>query len=239
MLLCLDTSSAQTTLALAEDGRLLASVTAFAPSRHEESLLPALDRLLASVGRERGAVRTVGVGLGPGGFTSLRVGIASAQGLALGLGAQLVGVGSLRVLARGLASSHVASAVLVDAGRGEVYGAVYTFSGDDGAELVAPLHGPVVEVARRMRAAIAGAPVIVGGDALVAHADAVLAVLGPSARRAPRPLDLPQPVALLLETEAALRSEGPTRLDRLEPHYVRPSDAKLPVRPLRTSLAPE
>lgn len=237
MLLCLDTSTAQTTLALAEGDDLLGTLTARAPGRHEETLLPMIERLLESAGRQRSDLRTVAVGLGPGGFTSLRVGIASAKGLAIGLGAELVGVGSLRVLARGLASAHAVSAVFVDAQRGEVYGAAYAFSGESGETLVEPMHGAPEEVAGLIRARAAGAKLVVGGDALAAHGERLLSALGPSATRAPAVYDRPQPSALYVEAMHTWRREGLASLDALEPYYVRPSDAKLPMKKLRTSLA--
>lgn len=236
MLLCLDTSSAQTTLALAESGQMLASITARAPGRHEETLLPMIERLLESAGRSRDQIRCVGVGLGPGGFTSLRVGIATAKGLAIGLGAELVGVGSLRVLARGLASAHAVSAAFVDAQRGEVYGAAYVFGGERGEVLVEPMHGTPEDVARLVAARAAGARIAVGGDAFANYGERLLSVLGPAAERVPSVYDAPRPDALLVEALDALRREGVSDLDALEPLYVRPSDAKLPVKALRTSL---
>ncbi|MFO0692028.1 MAG: tRNA (adenosine(37)-N6)-threonylcarbamoyltransferase complex dimerization subunit type 1 TsaB [Polyangiales bacterium] len=230
--LCIDTSSATSVVALVEDGRLLAGLSALVTTRHEDTLLPHVESLLVSAGATIGEVDRLAIGLGPGGFTSLRVGIASTKGLAIATGKPLVGVGSLRVLARGLAGADGLAAAVVDAHRGEVYAALYRFAGDRGEELLAPLHGLPEAVGLALREAAAGLPLIVGGDGLVAHGEALARSLGEKAWIAPSALFAPSPLALAIEAEEAFRREGPADLATLEPLYVRPSDAKLPDRPL-------
>jgi tRNA threonylcarbamoyl adenosine modification protein YeaZ len=94
-------------------------------------ILPALDDCLARAGAVMGEIRLIAVSIGPGSFTGLRVGLATAQGLALGIGAALVGVATLDALAAAaLRDVHPAGAEDVlcgclDARRGEVYAALY------------------------------------------------------------------------------------------------------------------
>jgi tRNA threonylcarbamoyladenosine biosynthesis protein TsaB len=98
-------------------------------------LLELADELLTTCGVDWPGVRRVGVGIGPGSFTGLRIGVATARGLAQSLGAELVGVGTLRALAvaaRPEAEGPVAA--VLDARRGEAFVAVY--DGDD--ELLEP-----------------------------------------------------------------------------------------------------
>lgn len=237
VLLGLETSTNETVIALADPdagGELLGCTAFRGVHKHEEALLPAVDALLAQVGRDRLGIRTVAVGLGPGGFTSLRVGIASAKGMALGLGAQLVGVASLRSIARGAAPTEGAVVVLSDQRKREVNGAVYAIDASGSRALLEPVHGDVDRVVALAAEALAGRSAIVVGDGARAYADA-LAPLG-AVRLAPAIYDRPRPEAFVQEALEALARGELGSLETLEPLYVKPTDAKLPAVKLRTSL---
>ena len=91
------------------------------PPAHSAELMPAVARLLAEAGAEWGDVEAVAVGIGPGGFTGLRIGIATARGLAHARGLPLHPVGSLAALTAGIESDRPLA--VIDARRGEVYAA--------------------------------------------------------------------------------------------------------------------
>src|SRR5947208_111524 len=116
MILAFDTSSAACTAALFDDGgACLASKDEQIGRGHSERLVPMLAELLDG----RAANRIV-VGVGPGSFTGIRVAIAAAHGLAIGWGAELLGMSSLALLAAGNATSgEIASAVI--GGDGELF----------------------------------------------------------------------------------------------------------------------
>src|SRR5690606_25308406 len=117
---------------------------------HGERLLPLLDDLLERCDWARSSIERIGVGIGPGSFTGLRVGIALAAGVSLGLGVPLVGVGSLRALAAGHPQADPRLRVVVrDARRNEHFVAVYDANG---TELVAPEAVPQALTAERVRA---------------------------------------------------------------------------------------
>jgi tRNA threonylcarbamoyladenosine biosynthesis protein TsaB len=93
VLLAIDTATTRIVLALGTSaGDRLADSSWPAGYRHGETLLPALERLLAERGIDRSQIAAIAVGTGPGAFTGLRVGIATAKGLAHGLGRPIVGV---------------------------------------------------------------------------------------------------------------------------------------------------
>jgi tRNA threonylcarbamoyladenosine biosynthesis protein TsaB len=102
---------------------------------HATRLLELARGLLEEASLEWGALERVAVGTGPGTFTGLRVGIATARGLAQSLGVGLVPVSSARALARPALAERGAVLSVIDARRGEVFAAVYGSGGD---ELVPP-----------------------------------------------------------------------------------------------------
>ncbi len=93
VLLAIDTATTRIVVATGSaDGAVLAAADWPAGYRHGETLLPAVERLLGDAGLARDAIDAVIVGTGPGTFTGLRVGIATAKGIAHGLGCPIVGV---------------------------------------------------------------------------------------------------------------------------------------------------
>jgi tRNA threonylcarbamoyladenosine biosynthesis protein TsaB len=119
-----DTSTAATTACvLRSDGEAFESEPP--PSRlfeapaHARELMPAVDRVMREAGLGFGDLDALAVGIGPGGFTGLRIGIASAHGIALGSGLPLHPVSSLAALAAGIEGD--VPLPLIDARRGELY----------------------------------------------------------------------------------------------------------------------
>ena len=101
--------------------------------QHSGALLALADDALTAAGVAYADLERVGVGVGPGGFTGLRIGVSTARALAQSLDVPLVGVSSLRALADGGPPGEPVLAVL-DARRGEAFVAAY----EDGVEIVAP-----------------------------------------------------------------------------------------------------
>jgi tRNA threonylcarbamoyl adenosine modification protein YeaZ len=138
---------------------------------HTEALTPGLQELLGEAHLVAKDIDRVVVDRGPGLFTGLRVGLATAVGLALGADAELVGVTSLEVLAHGASSAGVRGVLLccVDARRGEIF--VQSFDLDHG---VAALDEPAVALPRTVvdRWSATSTPVTFTGDG-VARYDAV------------------------------------------------------------------
>ncbi len=194
-------------------------------------MLALMERVFSQAGWTRADVDRIAVGTGPGSFTGLRVGLSLGQGIAIGLGRECVGIGSLEAMtaaaSEAVAASGAASGrggprcAVLDALRGEVFVAVY---GADGAELVAPRAVNRNDFPSKVfdTVAIHGiAPdelVFVGEDACLAHLKAI------STREAALP-------------HASWTARlGASRSDRAEPIYVRGADAirpKMPPNPLK------
>lgn len=124
--LALETSSRRGSAALWDSGRLVCNALHEEPNAHGERMLPLVQALVAEAQWPASSIDRLGVGVGPGSFTGLRVGIALGQGLALGLDRPLVGVVSLEAMAAAAPASQLGLRwALLDARRGEVFAAVY------------------------------------------------------------------------------------------------------------------
>lgn len=126
LVLGIDTATAFLALALVDArGSILAESSAKVTRDHAAQIVPMLADLFASAGARPGSVAGIAVGTGPGSYTGLRIGIATAKGLADGWGVPLSGGDTLAALAaRGLESGQTGIAAL-DARRGNVYYGVY------------------------------------------------------------------------------------------------------------------
>ena len=125
-ILAFETSTARGSVALWEGDRIVASVSHEQPNAHAEAILPLMSGLLTDAGWPKTSLDRLGVGLGPGSFTGLRVGIALADGLSLGLDRPLIGIPSLQAMVTGpLSLDPSPCAAALDAHRGELFVAIY------------------------------------------------------------------------------------------------------------------
>lgn len=160
--LSIETSATLASVALVEGGRLLLARSHARPKQSAEKLLPMIAELLAEAGWQRSDIERLGVSIGPGSFTGLRVGIACAQGLSLGLGIPLVGVGSLQAMARMVpASIPGVRCPVLDARRHEVFVGAYG-SGPLTPELLEPQALPAAGAMTHLAGQLPGPLVWIG-----------------------------------------------------------------------------
>jgi tRNA threonylcarbamoyladenosine biosynthesis protein TsaB len=184
--------------------------------RHSQVLLPEIERSVDEAGGwER--IERIAVGIGPGSFTGLRIGIATARALAQASGIPIAPVGSLAALARGIAESSGGGLALpvIDARRGEAFAAL--FEGD--VELWEPFVAPPGELARRVREL--GETALAAGDGALGFATELEAA---GATVAPPEDQIHRLCArhVCAVGEAALEASP----DQIQPLYLRPPDAK-------------
>ena len=117
-ILAFDTSAAHCAAALLSGDRIVASRQEEMARGQAERLMPLLEEILVEAGVAWSDLDRIGVGIGPGNFTGIRISVAAARGLALGLDVPAIGVTSLEALSHGTAEPVVAS---VDARAGRVY----------------------------------------------------------------------------------------------------------------------
>lgn len=193
LLLAFDTATPAVTVALHDGSSLLAERTATGAARHGELLAPAIASVLAEAGATRADVTGIAVGVGPGPFTGLRVGVVTARTLGLVLDVPVQGVCTLDILAAG-SGLDGEFLVATDARRKEVYWASYAGVG-------ARLDGPHVA---RPEAIATGAPVVGRGAQLYPEqlpnfhppADPAAGVLAAAVAGGLVPVLAPQPLYL-------------------------------------------
>lgn len=219
----IDTATAVGSLAVARDGRVLGTETISSDAEHSAALSPALERLLERCEVSLKELDGIGVGLGPGSYTGLRVGIAFAKGLEFGLEVPLVGVPSLEAMAYTCGDfddRHPGGTIcaLVDAKMGGIYAGLYRASGDE----VAVVREPWVSRAEAFAVAVEGPLLFVGPD------EAVIGKLGAAFENAEFREAHPDAAYAALRAACLLgRGKRTERFATIHPYYLRPSFAEL------------
>ncbi|MDP1572301.1 MAG: tRNA (adenosine(37)-N6)-threonylcarbamoyltransferase complex dimerization subunit type 1 TsaB [Vicinamibacterales bacterium] len=235
--LALDTTTPAGSVAVIEDARLLAELEGDRTRTHTERLPAEIAQVLAQAGVARQDLDLLVVATGPGAFTGLRIGLAVVQGLAMALDRPAIGVSALDALAwsaRAPEGGAASMAVWMEASRGEVFGATYTFGPDtrDPVPDAAPVVGPPAQVLADWAAWLPAGTVFVG-DAARRHAD----LIGASGRFTVHPAHplLAGALAHIGRLRALAGQAGPPHA--LQPLYVRRPDVEL-ERERRAQLVP-
>jgi tRNA threonylcarbamoyladenosine biosynthesis protein TsaB len=228
-LLALDTSTSATAVALLRDDgsaeELRDDPPAGADPGHATRLLPMAAELVRRDGGGWSSLELIAVGLGPGTFTGLRVGLATARGLASSLSLPLTGVSSLAALAADALEAgdgHDAVLAVIDARRGEVFAAAY--AQDDGAGPRRLTEPAAIDPERtgELLACAPGARWLAVGDGAVRYRDAI----APAAEVPPAGSGL-HLVRAAAVGAAGARTAPATRYEEVVPDYRRRPDAEL------------
>jgi tRNA threonylcarbamoyladenosine biosynthesis protein TsaB len=204
IVLAFDTCLNACSVAVIDGDRVLAQRLEPMARGHQERLAPLVAEVMAEAGLGFDALERIGVTVGPGSFTGLRVGLAFAKGLSAALGIPAVGVGTLEALAEPFQGSVIA---VLDAKRGQVY--LQGFA--DGRAVTAPDVLPIEIAAARV--AELEPQVLVGTGAELLSAVARTASIHPADHLH----------GLAVARLAAIKTPVPPR-----PLYLRAPDARLP-----------
>lgn len=226
-ILAMDSSTLNGSAAVLDGGVVLAESACRVRATHSEQLLPLVREVLARAELTLDAVDRLAVGIGPGSFTGVRIGVATAKGLAVGTGIPLVGVSSLDALAEGAWCLEEAVLVAaIDARRAELYASAWRVTAGARVACVAPCNERPAALGDLLAKTVrAGDVVWVVGDARDEDLAAVARALPVPLRRAPGVCGTP---LARWVAWAAMHGRGEIDDGAMEPRYVRGSDAKLP-----------
>jgi tRNA threonylcarbamoyladenosine biosynthesis protein TsaB len=253
VLLAMETAGSACSAAVARGAAVLAAERLVMRHGHAEALLPMIERVMDKAGLAPAQLDAVAAAIGPGGFTGIRVGLAAAHGIALAVGARLIGVSSFAAVAAGprIVESRIVEPriaefggsggqrllVALDSRRADLY--VQLFALDAASALAEPLAAPEALLADRLADYVGGlagdAPLLIAGDA----AEAAAAALGRRAGIAIANNSAPGAAGVLaaalrqLQFDTSADAPAPVR-----PLYLRPPDVTLPRRPLAKRLSP-
>jgi tRNA threonylcarbamoyl adenosine modification protein YeaZ len=232
LVLGFDTATPAVSVALHDGERVIAAALAVDARRHAELLTPMIAKVVADVGGARGDLDAVAVGVGPGPYTGLRVGVVTARVLGSVLGVPAYGVCSLDVIAASAGPGRQ-FVVATDARRKEVYWARYDAAG---RRVAGPAVSPASSIPEAADLAVAGA----GGRL---YPEAFGEVIGPAYPHAStlcglvaRSLAVPSPAvpSRPVPSPAVLSPSLPSLLP-VEPLYLRRPDAREPGPPKRVT----
>jgi tRNA threonylcarbamoyladenosine biosynthesis protein TsaB len=215
LFLGIDTATRQPSIALA--GRATELRRLPEGAWHARALLPAIETLLDEAGLTKEDLAGIGVAAGPGSFTGVRIGLATAKGIGFALDITVVGISTLEAMARAVAAEIGAGVgtvcPVIEAGRGEIYGAVFSVAPAGVARIDADAAWRPEDLARRL------APgTIVSGDGV-----ATLCAAGARVEAVETPALAP---SIATEVGLLAKDQAGYRPGCAAPNYVRPADAE-------------
>ncbi len=225
LILGIDTATLACSAALLGPESLLGEMTVNVKKTHSEQLMPLINSLLEFCQVERDKLTGIAVAAGPGSFTGIRIGVATARGLAQGLSIPAVGVSTLEALAETVTGPGMLICPFLDARREEVYGAFYRRQAAHPyrlEEIMPP--GAMKLEALLTRAAEFEQPVTFLGEGLKSYGQEIRRVLAKQALLVPLSLNRAGPVAW--RGKQILEETRSTTYEQALPIYIRLPEAE-------------
>lgn len=233
-ILAIDSSGLVASVAVVEDDILVSEYTTNYKKTHSQTLLPMLDEVKQMTDLDLNTLDAIAVSAGPGSFTGLRIGSATAKGLGLALNKPLIGVPTVDALAMNLYGTDSLICPLMDARRSQVYTGIYTFETvSDGLEqsfrlkiLKEQCVVPIEEIAEEVNTLSEGKPVIFLGDGVPVFKEQLRSLICVPFSFAPASCNRQRAAAVaLLAREYAAEGRMENARDHV-PEYLRPSQAE-------------
>lgn len=222
-ILALDTATLVSSVALATDDRLIAELTLQTRKTHSERLMPHIAELLRMSDLTKDQIKAVAVSIGPGSFTGLRIGLATAKALAYAWNVPLVGVPTLAALAYCCPLPGLVLSPLLDAQKGNMYNALYRWEQGVLKEItparVIAAEECLAELATRPE------PVVLLGEGAQQYRDKAEAI-GGSLMIAPPHIIITRAGSVALLAQEMLRQGVRHDVMKLKPYYIRRSEAE-------------
>mgnify|MGYP001382683729 CR=1 FL=1 len=223
-ILAIESSGLVAGVAVVEDGRTLAEYNVSHKKTHSQTLLPMLDEVKRMIGLDLSTVDAIAVSGGPGSFTGLRIGSATAKGLGLALDLPIAAVPTTEALAYNACSAPELVCPIMDARRGQVFNGLYRFQGNNmetiAGQRIIDMNELIGELNER------GEDVLFLGDAVSVHKDKIGSEMTASYRFAPAHMNAQRASALgTLAMKYAAAGKTVSAADHV-PEYLRMSQAE-------------
>jgi tRNA threonylcarbamoyladenosine biosynthesis protein TsaB len=218
LLLALDTATEKGSLALMAGDQVLMEYFLESPNAYLTCLMPEVAAILRNTGKAVKDLTAVAVSAGPGNFTGLRIGLATAKTLAWSLQCPLVAVPTLEALAAQVPFQPDPVGVIMDAKRGEIFWGRFLCSEDRPRVLEGPLRLPVVDLPARL-----SLPLLLTGPGLDVHRETLTRLLPPEIAWAPPEMRLPRASTLARLARRHLELGLTVNPAQLVPTYLRPA----------------
>jgi tRNA threonylcarbamoyladenosine biosynthesis protein TsaB len=217
-LLALDTATEKGSLALVTEDRVLREYSLDSHNAYLTCLMPGVAAILRNSGQEAADLTAVAVSTGPGNFTGLRIGLATAKTLAWSLNCPLVPVPTMEVLAAQFPFSPDPIGVIMDAKRGEVFWGLFRCPEDRPQVLEGPLRLPVSDLQARLHQ-----PLLLTGPGLEVYREVLAPLLSSEIVCAPAEMHLPRASTLAHLARRRLKLGLTAPPAQLVPTYLRPA----------------
>lgn len=176
IIIAIESSGMVASVAIATEDSIIAEYTLNHKKTHSQTLLPMLDEIVRMTGLKLQEADAIAVSAGPGSFTGLRIGSATAKGLALALNKPVVAVPTLDSLAYNLYGTDRVICPMIDARRDRVYTGLYEFNKDSFNILLSQTVMPVEEIISRINAL--GRKAIFLGDGVPVYKEGLAELTG-------------------------------------------------------------
>ena len=221
-ILAVDTATNSCSVAATDGGKLAAELTLNKNETHSKHLMELIHSVLENTGFGVGDLDGLAVTVGPGSFTGLRIGMSTIKGLAHALGKPVVGISTLKALARQCGQTPHLICPLLDARKGEVYAATYHFNQGQliqktGARAIIP--EAVVEDIT--------SPCVFIGSGAELYRRRIVATAGSLAHFAPEAQNTIKASSVAFLSMPRFEANDTDGIGDLVPHYIRKSDAEL------------
>lgn len=233
LLLAIDTSTSTGAIALRGDAGIIGLLTANVDLTHSEGLMPAVDDLLKRANRTVDEITALACVVGPGSYTGLRVGVATAQGLALAKNLPCIGVSSLDTLAWALPHARYPLCPLLPARKGWLYARLYRWECGAPQTQTDELYVEPDELIRFIQE-----PTILYGPGLETYRLSLQEMLGEQFVSAPEVCNLPRADVAAELAARELHAGRSLTAEQLLPYYLGPSQAEINWKRRQTESSP-
>lgn len=224
MILGIDSSTTVATVSIATEEKILGEYTIDDKNTHSQKLMPMIEELFEQLNLKTMDLDGIAVSKGPGSFTGLRIGIASAKALAYALDKKLIAVSSLEVMANNLKHFEGLVIPLMDARNSRVFAAVYSACNGRLEELMHEDAVELTELIQRLNGEVG--KLIFLGDGSRVYREVLAAEFGERALFAPMHLNTPRAASLCELALAKYQAGEFEDYFTMKPEYLRESQAQ-------------